>query len=127
MCGLHCGAKSSLPEAVQRPLLSALFVDPSHRRRGVAGELMRAAEEQAIGWGHEELVLNVQRSNTAARGLYAKLGYVPDVEPKAAPARNWWARWWHEQGHVLLKKPLGPQQASPQEGGGHSEGTSYSL
>ena len=128
VCGIHCGAKSSLPEAVQRPLLSALFVNPDHRRRGVAGELMQAAEEQAVAWGHGELVLNVQRSNEAAQGLYAKSGYAPDVDPEASPDggadSNWWARWWHGQGYVLLRKPLGSQQASPQEGDDSSEGTS---
>ena len=90
MCSPTAAQSQAFPGRAA-PLLSALFVNPSHRRRGVAGELMRAAEEQAIGWGHEELVLNVQRSNTAAQGLYAKLGYVPDVEPEAALQRRWWA------------------------------------
>ena len=113
---------------MQRPLLSALFVNPNQRRRGVAGELMRAAEEQAVGWGHEELVLNVQRCNEAAQGLYAKSGYAPDVDPEASTDggadSNWWARWWHGQGYVLLRKPLGTKQVSPQQSDGSSEGTS---
>ena len=115
VCGIHRGEKSSLPEAVRRPLLSALFVDPKHRRRGVACGLMHAAEAQAVDWGFEELVLNVQRSNEAAQGLYAKSGYATDAEPEASrdgsAGDSWWGRWWHGQGYVLLKKPLGSKNA----------------
>ena len=114
VCGIHCGQKSSLPEAVQRPLLSALFVDPNHRRQGVAYDLMHAAETEAVGWGFEELVLNVQRSNEAAQGLYAKSGYTPDAEPVPSTGGSWWGRWWHEQGYVMLRKPLDLNEASSQ-------------
>ena len=118
VCGLHRGEKCRLAEAVQRPLLTALFVEPKYRRRGVARELMYAAEAQAANWGFEELVLNVQRSNEAAQGLYSKSGYMPDAEPEISCSSadgSWWGRWWHGQKYVLLRKPL-DRRASSDEG-----------
>ena len=48
--GIQGGKRSGHPDAVQRPLLTGMFVDPAHRRRGVAGRLLREAEEQVAAY-----------------------------------------------------------------------------
>lgn len=48
---------------------------PSHRGRGVANALMRAAEENAVERGRTLLVLDTAVEGGASR-LYEKLGYI---------------------------------------------------
>lgn len=113
--GIQGGKGSGHPDAVQRPLLTGMFVDPEHRRRGVARRLLREAEEQVAAWGFDELLLHVQQSNSAAASLYASAGYEPD-EPGTAVlvdgtwvesrGGSWWERWWRGQSYVMLRKPL---------------------
>jgi RimJ/RimL family protein N-acetyltransferase len=52
-----------------------LMVAASHRRRGVATELMRAAEEWARGAQIRKLELHVFPHNAPAMALYERLGY----------------------------------------------------
>ena len=108
---MHDGAISCDPEAVSRPLLSGMIVEPSHRRRGVASAILREAEAQATAWGFDEVVLNVQRSNCAATELYRRSGYCADSdagECADVDSLSWWDRWRWERSYVLLRKELAP-------------------
>jgi ribosomal protein S18 acetylase RimI-like enzyme len=53
-----------------------VYVVPEARRRGVAEALVRAAALILRDEGRSYLVLGVDTPNEAARGLYAKLGFV---------------------------------------------------
>jgi ribosomal protein S18 acetylase RimI-like enzyme len=58
---------------------------PELRRRGIASQLTRAAEDEARRQGWDRISLSVsQEDNPAARLLYAKLGY---VDAGAKPVR----------------------------------------
>jgi GNAT superfamily N-acetyltransferase len=65
------------------PEIQDVFVVPERRRRGIAAQLTRAAEQEARDGGWETISLSVSRDgNAAARQLYAKLGYADaGVEP----------------------------------------------
>lgn len=54
-----------------------LFVDPAHRRRGLASALLRQGEQWALQRGDRQLALQVLSTNQPALQLYQKLGYVP--------------------------------------------------
>ena len=111
VCRLHGGSISCEPVAVARPLLSGMIVQPSHRRRGVASALLTEAEAQAMAWGFDEVVLNVQRSNSAATVLYARRGYSADSEASEhidVDSLSWWGRWQYDRSYVLLRKELAP-------------------
>ncbi|WP_322011302.1 GNAT family N-acetyltransferase [Paraburkholderia sp. J12] len=62
-----------------------VFVDPSHRRKGIAQDLLAAAAGHADEqWGSAQLMLCVNAENAAAKGLYASLGFRTfGVEPRA--------------------------------------------
>ena len=55
-----------------------LAVDVVHRRRGVGGALMAAAENWMLSRGVAKVNLMVRHSNQAALGFYANLGYGDD-------------------------------------------------
>lgn len=58
------------------PLMSNLAVCKRYRRKGLAEDLVRAAEELALKeWGYDECYLFVEKKNTPALRLYRKLGY----------------------------------------------------
>ncbi|BAU05085.1 GNAT family N-acetyltransferase [Fischerella sp. NIES-3754] len=52
-----------------------LYVEPKHRRRGIATALMRYAEDWAKNRGDRQMGLQVFQSNQAALSLYSGLGY----------------------------------------------------
>lgn len=54
-----------------------LFVDPGHRRRGLASTLLRQGEQWALQRGDQQLALQVLSNNQPALRLYEKLGYLP--------------------------------------------------
>ena|SRR2546430_735145 len=57
------------------PEIQDVFVLPERRRRGIAAQLTRAAEEEARARGWDGISLSVsQEGNVSARRLYAKLG-----------------------------------------------------
>lgn len=60
-----------------------LGVDPGARRRGAARRLLTAALRHAVQHGSERAFLTVYTDNTAARALYASLGF--DEERIAQP------------------------------------------
>jgi ribosomal protein S18 acetylase RimI-like enzyme len=53
-----------------------LFVHPAHRRKGVATALVRAITARLNG----SVTLSVATENTAARALYARLGFTVERE-----------------------------------------------
>jgi [ribosomal protein S18]-alanine N-acetyltransferase len=55
--------------------LNLLAVSPSHRRRGIARRMMRWLEETALTAGTFTIGLELRSGNSAARALYASLGY----------------------------------------------------
>ncbi|WP_237479080.1 GNAT family N-acetyltransferase [Lichenibacterium dinghuense] len=52
-----------------------IVVDPSNRRQGVAGRLMRANMELLVRHGVKSWFLEVGETNAPARKLYANLGF----------------------------------------------------
>ena len=56
--------------------INNLAVVPELRRRGVATALLRRVMEEAARFGIRRTMLEVRRSNTAARELYERFGFV---------------------------------------------------
>jgi GNAT superfamily N-acetyltransferase len=54
-----------------------LFVEPEHRRQGVARALLAALFEECRARGCKSVQVEVGQSNVAARDLYAAFGLVP--------------------------------------------------
>jgi ribosomal-protein-alanine N-acetyltransferase len=52
-----------------------IAVDPAHRRRGIAAQLVRIATAWARERGARELTLEVRSSNQAAHELYRRFGF----------------------------------------------------
>ena len=55
--------------------LTAIEVDPAHRRRGLGRALTAALAAQAAARGADHLYLQVEDGNAAARALYHRLGF----------------------------------------------------
>lgn len=53
----------------------ALAVKPSHRRHGIASQLMAALEQRLVARGCGKLNLQVRASNTGVVAFYRALGY----------------------------------------------------
>jgi pimeloyl-ACP methyl ester carboxylesterase/GNAT superfamily N-acetyltransferase len=74
------------PEVPGRLHLVSMWVDPRHRRRGVA----RALVDLALRWAAErqahEMILWVVDQNTAARALYEQAGFRPTGERQPLPS-----------------------------------------
>lgn len=62
--------------SIAGPLMSNLAISRNYRRRGLAEDLVKAAETIARKeWGYNECYLYVEKRNVPAIKLYAKLGY----------------------------------------------------
>jgi GNAT superfamily N-acetyltransferase len=59
-------------------ILNDLFVDRSHRRNGIARQLLQRAKQHAQETGAVRIALATQIDNRAAKNLYEKLGYIQD-------------------------------------------------
>ena len=70
----YCGVFLPAP-GVEADVLT-IAVLPDFRRQGIAREFMRQIEEWAKDRGASALMLEVERSNSAAIGLYKSLGYL---------------------------------------------------
>jgi [ribosomal protein S18]-alanine N-acetyltransferase len=55
--------------------LQRIAVDPAYRRRGLAGELLAAVEEQAAAEGATRLLLEVREDNATAADFYQAQGF----------------------------------------------------
>jgi ribosomal-protein-alanine N-acetyltransferase len=64
----------------RRARIYSVIVDPQARGLGLAQKLVAAAHEAATALGCDAVSLEVRSDNTAARGLYAKLGYAAECE-----------------------------------------------
>jgi GNAT superfamily N-acetyltransferase len=65
------------PVAVSLVELKRIYVEPAHRRRGLARRLLHALEESAARAGHRRMVLNTGGRQPEALALYARAGYTP--------------------------------------------------
>ena len=70
----YCGVFLPAP-GVEADVLT-IAVLPDFRRQGIAREFMRQIEEWAKDRGASALMLEVEKSNSAAIGLYKSLGYM---------------------------------------------------
>jgi ribosomal protein S18 acetylase RimI-like enzyme len=68
--------------------VSSLWVDPRHRRRGIARGLVEAAAERVAADGATAVFLWVLDGNEAARRFYAAIGFVPTGERQLAPGSS---------------------------------------
>ena len=67
------------------PFLSSLWVDPGHRRQGVARELIEAAAALVAARGAAAVSLWVLDNNKAAHSLYEAAGFRPTGDRQMAP------------------------------------------
>ena len=63
------------------PEVQDVYVDESHRRRGIAATLSETAEERVRARGFDRIALDVDVENAPARALYEKLGYRESGSP----------------------------------------------
>jgi GNAT superfamily N-acetyltransferase len=66
--------------------LVAAWVDPDHRRSGVASALVAALEQWARDDGASRLMLWVTRANESAVDLYRRRGFLPTGQSKPLPS-----------------------------------------
>jgi len=59
-------------------VLNDLYVAPAHRRQGVAWALLDGARRVATQHGAASITLQTAPTNTRARSLYERFGFVPD-------------------------------------------------
>ena len=64
---------------IVHPYVLLLYVDPQHRRRGVATALLHIAHQWARLEGNQQISLQVFSDNPLAQALYRKLGYQPEA------------------------------------------------
>ena len=57
------------------PYIANLAVKHSHRRRGIAKQLLRECEQIALDWGYNKIQLHVLAHNFTAKKLYLDCGY----------------------------------------------------
>jgi diamine N-acetyltransferase len=67
--------KTHYEEAEKRFYVSSVYVLPRYQGMGVGGALMRAAEEQALATGRNEVWLGVMVENAPALAWYRKMGF----------------------------------------------------
>jgi ribosomal protein S18 acetylase RimI-like enzyme len=76
------------------PFLANLCVAVAHQRQGLARRLVATAEHDLRG--HCSVFVAVEASNTGARAMYLRLGFLPVAPPVGSPARR----------KVYYQKPL---------------------
>ena len=88
-------AYESKPNGRHRAEINKVMVLPSHRRRGIAAELMRALERCARDRNIRLLFLDTAEGAGGARHFYDSLGYsyaggIPDyaLDPDGRPMKN---------------------------------------
>lgn len=73
------GQATDQRQGLLHPYVLLLYVDPQHRRQGIATVLMDTAHHWAIAEGYSQISLQVFSDNPAAQALYRKLGYRPEA------------------------------------------------
>jgi ribosomal protein S18 acetylase RimI-like enzyme len=84
--GRLVGFALARPEGRAVLRLSDLWVDPERRRDGIAAALARRVAEHAVATGHAVVDLEVMASNTTARAVYQRWGFVEERMVLSAPA-----------------------------------------
>jgi GNAT superfamily N-acetyltransferase len=73
------------PSSAADHFLSSLWVDPGHRRQGIARKLIQAAVDRMTARGARAVSLWVLAGNDAADMFYAAVGFVPTGERQEVP------------------------------------------
>jgi len=73
------GQATDQRQGVVHPYVLLLYVDPGHRRRGIATALLNTAHHWARSEGAGQISLQVFSDNAPAQALYEKLGYQPEA------------------------------------------------
>jgi len=76
-----CGMSISTDGQTSMGELTAMYVKPEYRRRGIALGLMKEALELARKRGVEFIFAWTRHEATAAKALYEKAGYEENVQP----------------------------------------------
>lgn len=71
----------------ERFLMDGIFVAPEARGRGVGTALLGAIEREAVARGYHAVRLDVIDTNTRARALYERQGYVAEPSQHMGPLR----------------------------------------
>lgn len=79
IAGLWLGNSIDQISGDRHAYIFMLFVEPSHRRRGLGAALMQTAERWAAERGDRQLGLQVFVENQPALNLYEKLGFQPQA------------------------------------------------
>ncbi|HIK45131.1 MAG TPA: GNAT family N-acetyltransferase [Leptolyngbyaceae cyanobacterium M65_K2018_010] len=79
IAALWLGQATDQRTGLLHPYLLLLYVDPDHRRRGLATALLQVAHQWAEAAGHRQMSLQVFSQNQAAQALYHKMGYQPEA------------------------------------------------
>ncbi len=81
--------------------ISNLAVLETHRRKGIAKQLLKECEQMASKWEYDSLNLHVLENNYAAQKLYLSNGY------KICETQLLWPNWfWIRSQKLFLKKKL---------------------
>ncbi|WP_374569014.1 GNAT family N-acetyltransferase [Ideonella sp.] len=85
LVGVACLGRESMAKLAHKAVLWGMYVEPAARRQGLAGRLVAEVLAQARRLaGVRQVTLGVESGNTAARALYASLGFVAwGTEPAA--------------------------------------------
>jgi ribosomal protein S18 acetylase RimI-like enzyme len=75
--GMQAGYVALARNASEGLVIEQLLVAPGHERRGVGRRLLAHAEGYAITQGAPSLLIVAEPDNRAARGFYARSGFVP--------------------------------------------------
>lgn len=70
------------------PFISSVWVDPKHRKQGIAKELIRAATDRVAARGATAVSLWVLDGNKRARKLYTAMGFTITKDRQLAPGRS---------------------------------------
>lgn len=73
------GQATDQRQGIIHPYILLLYVDPLHRRRGIATALLHTAHRWAQAEGNPQISLQVFSDNPVAQALYRKLGYQPEA------------------------------------------------
>ena len=74
----HCSLRRDYVEGTNSSpvgYLEGIFVEPAHRRRGIAGELLRECERWAAEKGCREFASDCELANSASLSFHLKRGF----------------------------------------------------
>lgn len=75
------------------PFISALWVDPGHRRQGIASGLIQAALDRAVARGARAVSLWVLDGNDVARACYLAAGFAGTGKSQRVPGSSGTREW----------------------------------